>query len=119
MRCMRTIGLINNMNNDEQMEQAKQVWIKKIAIEATPDEQDAFEAGFSAGRGAWHPVKDGLPEKEGRYFVTATNPAVAKPVTFICDYEDGWDDEKVPGCQTKILAWMPLPEPFGGEKDGQ
>lgn len=62
----------------------------------------------------WIPVAERLPEKTGWYFLTCINQFGHK----ICrvahyDYDD-WTDSK--GFGVQVLAWMPVPEPYKGDK---
>lgn len=67
----------------------------------------------------WTPVSKGLPEETDTYIVTCIDKNTNKKWTDVAEYSKrhgGWryglhssDD---------IDAWMPLPEPYGGEKNG-
>ena len=61
-----------------------------------------FDAG--AEYAAWVPVSERLPETEGWFLVT-TEAEVGTAFKFKAG---GWG--AVPG--TKVIAWMPLPEPY-------
>lgn len=60
----------------------------------------------------WIPCSERLPDKFGIYLVTNANGVV---------FEHNYNDATVHGgawwsyCENKIVAWMPLPEPY---KDG-
>ena len=62
----------------------------------------------------WRPIKDGLPEEEGRYLVSCDSCfAIEIARSYINDEGDRWfccdwnDPEN-------IVAWMPLPKPYKG-----
>lgn len=56
---------------------------------------------------AWIPCSERLPEVNGDYLVTGRQGAVNKR-----KYEDGrWYGNWA------VLAWMPLPEPWGGDEE--
>ena len=77
----------------------------------------AIRALPSADRpqGEWIPCKERLPKEEGIYLVTATNyifdtdEIVVGTCYFNIEY--GFSNNR------KILAWMPLPEPWKGADD--
>ena len=54
----------------------------------------------------WIPVSERLPEKDGYYLTTTMYYQVYR------DYWNGdnWDRTEM------VIAWMPLPEPYKGEK---
>lgn len=76
--------------------------------------------------GVWIPVSERLPEKSGRYLVTENlcdiipfievleygEPAFPKQ-NKKCFYRVDAEYGDVP--YDEVLAWMPLPEPYGGE----
>lgn len=74
--------------------------------------------------GGWMPVKEGLPEDSGEYFVTVIdeddetyrhtgNAWYAHPKDY--DVEKGeWRELMM---DEKVIAWMPLPEPY--REDGE
>ena len=64
--------------------------------------------------GGWIPCRKRLPEKSGKYLVTAKNVTgfwIMESNVFVCDYQynefvfQGWEDNKV-------IAWQPLPPAF-------
>lgn len=64
---------------------------------------------------AWIPVSERLPEKNGVYFVTAQFPSV-RVVTIMyysAIYKEFRSSEGNDYC---ITAWMPMPEPYGGDE---
>jgi hypothetical protein len=80
----------------------------------------------------WIPVKERLPEKEGRYLVTVTNIHDGKKIVWISDYSnkisnrDMQDDDLIfpngfafgdmwwDGVDNleKVEAWFPIPDPY-------
>lgn len=65
------------------------------------------------GGNSWIPVKEQLPERRGNYLATAESAGVR--FRLISHYNaPGWTEEY--GGQ-KIIAWQPLPELYGEEKD--
>ena len=79
----------------------------------------------------WIPVSERLPkEKDARIlkklgtnkmsdYVIATVEVKGKRMTVTaCTYDGKWDwDMKYAFPDYKIVAWMPLPEPYGGEQN--
>ena len=71
---------------------------------------------------AWIPVSERLPEKDGEYIVTCQGMRGKEVRCFsygiisILTRDKGffWLDSSEPYWGT-VLAWMPLPEPYGGE----
>ena len=57
----------------------------------------------------WIPCGERLPEKNGKYLITGRQGAVN-----ILLFEDGrWYGRR------GVVAWLPLPEPYGGDNDDQ
>lgn len=57
----------------------------------------------------WIPCSEELPEKAGKYLVTA-KPTYSHSKEIVKAY---WSGGRWLGyCQQEILAWMPLPEPY-------
>ena len=67
----------------------------------------------------WIPVSEMLPDKDGRYLVQHDYGEIS-----ISDYADGWNcyrhsiSKKVVRSfeMNSIVAWMPLPEPYKGDR---
>ena len=87
-----------------------------------PTERDslivATRSAFSAlSEPHWIPVTE-EPIPDGEYFVTWTSEIQEKPIiSIVCRYSEVWDcwELQALGHQDiKILAYMPLPEPFKG-----
>lgn len=76
----------------------------------------------------WIPVKERLPEWEGRYLVTFRNPKNVGLVGYGTCRRDlfgreigfGWYDlhEAEYFSRDAVIAWMPLPEPYREEREG-
>ena len=71
----------------------------------------------------WIPVSEGLPEKPFGCLVTVwdTEPMTGEEFENLLPYFVGWDGEQwndADGeqCPFEVVAWMPLPEPYKGEK---
>ena len=71
----------------------------------------------------WIPVSEGLPEKPFGCLVTVwdTEPMTGEEFENLLPYFVGWDGEQwndADGeqCPFEVAAWMPLPEPYKGEK---
>lgn len=66
------------------------------------------------GDGRWIPVSKKLPEGGGNYFVTVFDPV--KKDTFVADAEYSCKDSRWGGDYLhfwqRVIAWMPLPEPY-------
>ena len=75
----------------------------------------AFDKLLSAAQPQWIPVSERLPEKGGLYLVTLKRFSEAEICTRY--FNKGTDGDFWSGCwgNTRVLAWMPLPIPFGGE----
>lgn len=79
-------------------------------IMALVDAKDIIRKHMNDG---WIPVKEQLPERRGNYLATAESAGVR--FRLISHYNaPGWTEEY--GGQ-KIIAWQPLPELYGEEKD--
>ena len=71
----------------------------------------------------WIPVEERLPEKDD--FVLVTVSGIYNHLTFsdalqLASYteDDGWFIESYPEWDDpNVIAWMPLPEPYQGEKE--
>ena len=87
--------------------------------EYTADEEyEAYQGAIDAlEQTTWIPCSERLPEKDGQYLVTVKNLTGYEQLcndVFECEFfgKDwifkGWKDNRV-------IAWMPLPEPYKGE----
>ena len=80
----------------------------------------------------WIPCEKELPEKYGEYRITWTTSASKKPFIGDAEYELSWewdkDNYRYKGewlledyvkafPDVRVIAWMPLPEPYGGEQE--
>lgn len=64
----------------------------------------------------WIPWSSGkLPEESGIYTVTAYD-GVTKRVTY-AKYQKRLKRWELTGAYWRVLAWMPLPEPYGGDNE--
>lgn len=65
--------------------------------------------------GVWIPVSERLPEKKGEYLFTTNSYSGATIEIYTFDPENNWDVEFAK-TSMDLMAWMPLPEPYGEEK---
>ena len=77
--------------------------------------KNAYERGKADRPQEWIPCSERVPEEEGIYLVTATNcvfntEEIAVGTCYF-NIEYGFSNNR------KILAWMPLPEPWKGADD--
>lgn len=103
-----------------------QMILSKLILEdkVTGDDAKAVLMGVKAlNESAWHPYPEEQPEKEGEYLVTETS-CINSDILFVSiEYYSGdnWTDEdygdNVWDISQYIRAWMPLPKPYGKEKD--
>jgi hypothetical protein len=64
----------------------------------------------------WFPVSERLPEKEGKYLVTTFGGGMYDVDTshfFI------WEDGETEWGEYGVEAWMPLPQPYKAESEGE
>ena len=68
----------------------------------------------------WIPCSERLPDNEKRVLCTAQSGEhfCVVPCLFI-QHTRRWLPPEVYGNHDNVLAWMPLPEPWRGEEDGQ
>ena len=62
----------------------------------------------------WIPVNKELPKKDGEYLVTVGGEATFTDVDTAWFYYGHWIHQF--GCTVKVIAWMPLPEPYREER---
>ena len=78
---------------------------------------DAFDEYVESNEPHWIPVTE-EPIPDGEYLVTWTSEIQEKPIiSIVCRYSEVWDcwELQALGHQDiKILAYMPLPEPYKG-----
>ena len=82
-----------------------------VTIHHNTAEEMERTAQFLRHRAFWHPAAE-APEKDGRYLVTVAGWYIGcrEPFVVIYEYRDGeWDIG-----EEAVLAWAPLPEPYGG-----
>lgn len=58
------------------------------------------------GENQWIPCSERLPEKDGRYWISTK--------TITC--EDNFENGEFVFYRSNVLAWMPLPKPWGGKQ---
>lgn len=69
---------------------------------------------MTQGNSKWIPCSERLPEKDGEYYTTCHQEYTGELMTLIVGWsEDRWRSRHV--SDDKVIAWMPLPEPFKGE----
>ena len=97
----------------------------KVAIEALQaqanldDVSTAYENGYLQGKfeaQQWIPCSEILPKESGTYFVTAYDGHCKR--TSFMKYQKKYQRWDLTGTRTywKIMAWMPLPSPYKGDK---
>ena len=113
------------MTRSEAIEHLKNIVIYSFQDGYTDEARQALDIAIKAPEEPhWIPCSERLPEhpENDDYYL----------VTIQCEHYDGWDDY-VTGfaewtkngwdelsCyigQIKVIAWMPLPKPYGGESD--
>ena len=89
--------------------------------------REAFEKGFrigvkkaSSAQPGWIPCGERLPEKDGKYYVTQHRYGAYDPNMtgiYVCDTDYIFYSVRhsrwLKDMNCKIIAWMPLPKPFG------
>jgi hypothetical protein len=130
-----TIRCVNYANDANPCQVGPDVYEPAPAIPHNPDDPQStcwldFDASdrkaierwntrYEAAAHSWIAIEDGgLPKEEGPYIVTAhwsdepLNCAFTEERVFYTDTQT-WEDEE-PGAIVvrKIIAWMPLPQPF-------
>ena len=89
-----------NAKTEREREVAKS--LSSLALNAIPLED----------RLRWTPCSEGLPEEDGRYYVTRHDYVTETDFTNILWYEKGlWWNRESTG-DYSVIAWMPLPKPY-------
>ena len=108
------------MNKQDGVERAKRKTIKaygeRYGFPVSAREHTAVGFGFDAGlahQSQWRRVEDEMPPHDGDYLCTVQLPQECGNV---------WVRQEVVGCSMnkfpeKVIAWMPLPEPYKGENE--
>lgn len=67
-------------------------------------------------KGEWIPCSERLPEESGKYLITA-NDGIHKRTT-VAKYQNRHKTWEMTGRMAfwKVLAWMPMPSPWKGDK---
>ena len=100
-----TISRKAALNAFEKIDCSDGVGISSLKCDAVDDAVTAIKALPSAQQ--WIPCSERLPEKDGEYLTTTEDG--------LCDVESYGDGEWF---YDDVVAWMPLPEPWKGEKNG-
>ena len=82
---------------------------------------DGYESGYNKGRAdatKWIPCSERLPEKAGNYLVSMKSETVSY-MFFDCLYFYSVISNYAYKPVTDILAWMPLPEPYKEQNNGE
>ena len=95
----------------------QKVLTKQPSAEVVPIGEE-WERGYTAGQMAerreheWIPCEERLPEKSGMYLCTC-NDGYDNRTTFV-KYQKRFSRWDLTGTRSywKVLAWMPLPEPY-------
>lgn len=77
---------------------------------------DGYENGLEALKPKWIPCSERLPEENGNYLVTveANDGTASIKFQMVDHYGPKWLHE---GKHEKVIAWMPLPEPYKAESE--
>ena len=113
MRLIDADALIERLQNDaEHMVDG----IFKLAVHSTiNDIKHAPTVESERKENDWNLCSDRLPEKEGRYLITVDkNGERDVNEEFFYFRKDGTPSWHL---SENVSAWMPLPEPYGGEQD--
>lgn len=133
---------LNTINGTAELDRAFEV-IEKLpsvtsieVIHRDRTVQDFVDKCRECGRirkGHWIPVNERLPEEYGEYMITWVSDYTNKPLISIAEYEitDDFDrkncrflgewlfDEYMSAyTNIKVIAWMPLPEPYKADMRG-
>lgn len=65
-------------------------------------------------KGHWIPVSERLPDKNGWYLVTIRGYEIVTDVSLYSADGSAWGDVST---KQKVIAWMPLPEPWKGANE--
>ena len=99
-------GLQVILNDDGVFEEYDDTYDLTIHCESK-EEQEAVLNKLNC---RWIPCSERMPEEDGCYLVTTTG--TNNDIIDIAHYTEGiWHKA------SRIKAWMPLPEPYGGEKE--
>lgn len=117
--CRTLASIVNKVERNE-LAKIIDEWLGYSKI-GTVEECRAYK------RNGWIPVKERLPEWEGRYLVTFRNPRNVGLVGYGTCRRDlfgreigfGWYDlhEAEYFSRDAVIAWMPLPEPYREERE--
>ena len=72
---------------------------------------------FLSGLPRWVPVSERLPEEDGEYFVTVLDSYSGRPFVDSSHYFTGNVNNNGFYKAYKVIAWMPLPEPYKTESE--
>lgn len=90
-------------------------WIRYKMFERNIDSMPAADIP------RWIPVTERLPEERGTYLVTVNDGGIRVAIAqWWYDVDDGEGYFVCDDCYAEdIVAWMPLPESYRGEKNGE
>ena len=107
MTRMEAVNWLNNIMSDIGKSQHRELWHYEQALAEIREllEEDSH----------WIPCSERMPDEFGEYLVTK------KAIGWNCDEYNSNDiayfDNEGFHKADKVLAWMPLPKPYGGESD--
>lgn len=78
--------------------------------------QKIMNAYGEAREKTWIPVEERMPEECDYVFVTVKYPSGVR-LTEVAHIINGKWEITLPSCNGKVIAWMPLPEPY--KKEGE
>ena len=91
--------------------------IQKMQDLESAEIEKAYQLGYEDGKVKphWIPVSERPPKKDGRYQVTRLDYVTDTKFIDILWYEKNtWWNRQATG-DYAVIAWMPLPKPYGGE----
>lgn len=89
-------------------------------IDVGADLQRAYDDGYAHGIAdamKWTPCSERLPEDSGRYLISVLDGVKGR--TTVAPYQPRYKAWTMTGRMAywKVIAWMPLPEPYGGNRN--
>ena len=86
-------------------------WLEKVVKGQIKEIRAEGENFVKPKTGEWIPVTERLPENGGRYLVNYSSGYVT--MTYYYEFAATW----APTTTERIVAWMPLPEPYKEDKE--
>ena len=99
---------------EERAKEVLQEQIDKYGQEYDAEGIEALEMAIKAlEQTRWIPVSERLPEEDGMYLISTCMNCIDTCLFYKDDDEYLWVDY-----EESVIAWMPLPESYRGDKDG-